>query len=97
MNISKTNNMINRARQFAVKRADHIRYQAACFLPAAAVDTVYVAMATDPKLLSIALIQKVGFDGCELLKLGKLSRKTEFLNTLSYVIDGAKAVKKAVF
>lgn len=97
MKILKTNNIINRVRQFAVKRADHIQYQAGCILPSAAVDAVYTAMATDPKFLPIAVIQKVGFDGCEWLKLGKLSHKTEFLNTLSYVSDGVKALKKTIF
>lgn len=97
MNISKINNVINRVRNYAVKRAEHLEYQAGCILPSAAVDTVYTVMATDPKLLPIAVIQKVGFDGCEWLKLGKLSHKTEFLNTLAYVVDGAKAVKNAVF
>lgn len=96
MNISKTNNVINRVRQFAVKRAEHLEYQAGCILPSAAVDTVYTVMAADPKLLPIAVIQKVGFDACEWLKLGKLSYKTEFLNTLAYVVDGAKAVKNVM-
>lgn len=92
-----TSPLVTKTKQFVVKRAEHLTYQAGCILPSAAVDTAYATLAAEPKLLPVIVFQKVGFDFCEWLKLGKLSHKTEFLNTLSYVSDGAKALKNAVF